>query len=481
MIPPLSLEIFVVCLGIFLLMLEAFSPTLPKRILAWTGMFGVLTALAATFFLDQAPAALSATGLYLDDSLGLFFKRFMLLSTALTLLLAVDYAPAYRRNIPAARNDEGLGEYFVLPLFACAGLMWLSSAADFIMIFVALELVTVTFYVLVASMRKSQPALEAGVKYLILGALSTGFLVYGIAWIFGTTGETSLDAIAGILPQLAPEGRLPLLFGFALILVALGFKIAAFPFQFWIPDVYQGSPTPTMAFLSVASKAAGFVVLIRVVQTFLVSPVAQGPILLALSVLAGATLLFGNLAAMPQTNFKRLLAYSSIAHAGYLLLGMASVASGSAGAAIAFYLFAYLLMTFSAFLILVLVAGETGAEEISDFNGLVRRSPLLAFHLLIAMLSLAGVPFTVGFIGKFLIFESALRAGLYLLIGIGVVAVASGFYYYLKVVRAAYWQSAPEDAPLIEVPALTRLALLLLSAAILIFGVFPQPILALLQ
>lgn len=481
MIPPLTLEIFVVCLGIFLLMLDAFSPTLPKRVIAWTGILGLLVVFFASFYVARAPAVLSATGLYTDDPLGMFFKRLMPLSAALTLLLAMDYAPAYLRYLPTSRNSEGLSEYLILPLFACAGLMWLCTAADFIMIFVALELVTITFFVLVASMRMNKPALEAGVKYLILGALSTGFLVYGITWIFGMTGRTSLDAIASVLPALAPASRLPLLFGFGLVLVALGFKTGAFPFQFWIPDVYQGAPTPTMAYLSVASKSAGVVVLIRVVQAFLESPTAREPVLLSLTVLAGMTLLFGNLAAMPQTNFKRLLAYSSIAHAGYLLLGVASVSSGSAGTAVSFYLFGYLLMTFSAFFALVLVAGASGADEISDFNGLSRRSPLLAFHLTIAMLSLAGLPFTVGFLGKYLIFESAVRAGLYVLVGIGVITVASGFYYYLKVVRAAYWQSAPEAAPAIILPLPTRITLLLLSAATLIFGVFPQPILALLR
>jgi NADH-quinone oxidoreductase subunit N len=330
-------------------------------------------------------------------------------------------------------------------------------------------------------MRKHKGALEAGVKYLILGALSTGFLVYGITWIFGMTGQTSLDGIAEILPDLDPSGTTPLLFGLGLVLVAIGFKIAAVPFQFWVPDVYQGAPTPTSAYLSVASKAAGFVVLIRVVQPFLEVPALRDKILPVLAILAGATLLYGNLAALPQTNFKRLLAYSSIAHAGYLLLGVASVTSGNAGPAVGFYLAGYLIMTFSAFLVLILVAGETGADEISDFNGLSKRSPFLAFTLMLAALSLAGLPFTVGFLGKFLIFESAIRSGLYLLSGIGVIAVASGFYYYFKVIRAAYWQPAPEGAPEIVVPAATRLVLILLAGATIGLGIFPEPILALLR
>lgn len=481
MIPPISLEFFVVCLGIFLLMVDAFSPKLPKRIIGHLAIFGLLLAFVASFFLSQGSIGLMASGFYVVDGFGLFFKRFMLTATALTVLAAIDYAPYYKRYLPASKNEEGLGEYLILPLFTCAGLMWLATAADFIMIFVALELVTIAFYIQVASMRKHKAGLEAGVKYLILGALSTGFLVYGITWIFGMTGQTSLAGIAQILPQLAPEGRTPLLFGLALVMVALGFKVAAFPFQFWVPDVYQGAPTPTTAFLSVASKAAGFVVLIRVVQPFMEVPELRDKVILAVSVLAGATLLYGNLAAMPQTNFKRLLAYSSIAHAGYLLLGVASISSGNAGAAISFYLAGYLIMTFSAFLVLILVGGQSGADEIADLNGLSKRSPFLAFALLLSLVSLAGIPFTVGFMGKFLIFESALRSGLYVLVGIGVVAVACGFYYYFKAIRAAYWQPAVETLPEIHVPIATRLVITILSASIIGFGIFPQPILNLLN
>lgn len=481
MIPTLYLEFFVVCLGIFLMMFDAFSPGAPKKLIGWVAIGGLLIALAASFFLAPHPVALTASGFYVADGFGMFFKRFMIVATALTILAAMDYAPFYRRYLPPSKNEEGVAEFYTLPLFACAGLMWLSTAADFVMIFVALELVTITFYVLVASMRKHKASLEAGVKYLILGALSTGFLVYGITWIFGMTGNTSLAGIAAIMPDLAPESRLPLLFGFALVVVALGFKVAAFPFQFWVPDVYQGAPTPATAFLSTASKAAGFVVLIRVVDPFLIVPEIREKVLLAMAVLAGATLLYGNLAAMPQTNFKRLLAYSSIAHAGYLLLGVASVTSGTAGTAISYYLAGYLFMTFAAFLVLIIVAGTAGAEEISDFNGLAQRSPFLAFSLTLAVLSLAGLPFTVGFMGKFLIFESVLRSGLFVLAGIGVISVASGFYYYLKVVRAAYWQPAAEGTSPIETPSATKLILGLLGVAMVVLGIFPQLVLNLLN
>lgn len=477
-LPPIALEIYVVCLGIFLLMLDAFTQG-NKRLIGRLAVSGLLVVLALTFFLQPDPGSFG--GFYLADPLAIFFKRFILLATILTIVLAMDYSAVYQRFIPAATPGAGLGEFYTLPVFACAGLMWMVSAADFIMIFVSLELVTISFYILVASMRKNTGSLEAGVKYLILGALSTGFLVYGITWVTGLLGETSLGAISNTLPHVQPGYQPAVLFGLGLILVALGFKVAAVPFQFWVADVYQGAPTPITAYLSVASKAAGFVVLLRVVQPFLLVPAMEAKVIGIFTILAALTLIFGNLAAMPQNNFKRLLAYSSVAHAGYLLVGVASVRSDTAGPAIAYYLAGYLLMTFLAFLVLQHVSQASGGDRISDFNGLGRRSPVLALGLLIAMVSLAGLPFTVGFMGKFFIFEAAVKSHQFLLVFLGAITVACGFYYYLKVVQAMYWKAPLEDAAPIAVPASTRLLIAVLAAAIFFFGIFPQTILTMLK
>jgi len=479
MIPSLALEICVVCIGIFLLMADAFLVKQDKRSLAVGAIVGLAGVLVLSFFLKPGSAEMDFSGFYVNDALALFFKRFALLSTILTLVAAMDYSPVVERFIPSATPKAGLGEFFVLPVFTCAGLMWMASSGDFIMIFCALELVTISFYVQVAYMRGSNASLEAGTKYLILGALSTGFLVYGITWIFGMTGQTTLFRIRDFLGLMPIENQTALLFGLGLVLVAIGFKVAAVPFQFWVPDVYQGAPTPVTAHLSVASKAAGFVILMRVLEPFLEIPAVQAKLLTAMVVLAAATLIYGNLAAMPQTNLKRLLAYSSIAHAGYLLVGIANVTSPLAGRAVVFYLFGYLLMTYLAFLVLIPVAKAAGGEEISNFNGLGRRSPGLAFAMLVAMASLAGLPFTVGFLGKFLIFEAAMSQHSYLLVGVGVITVACGFYYYFKVVRAMYWLPPSDDSASIEVQPLSRLAIGCLSAAIFVFGVFPQPILKL--
>lgn len=477
-LPPIALEIYVVCLGIFLLMLDAFSAA-PKKFIGRFAIFGLLAILALTFFVH--PEAVAADRFYLADPLAMFFKRFLLLATILTIALALDYSAVYLRFVPSATPQAGLGEFFALPVFACAGLMWMVSANDFIMIFVSLELVTISFYILVASMRKNNACLEAGVKYLILGALSTGFIVYGITWVSGLLNTTSLTVIGATLPNVFVQYHPAILFGFGLILVALGFKVAAVPFQFWVADVYQGAPTPITAYLSVASKAAGFVVLLRVVQPFLLVPALETKVIGILTILAALTLLFGNLAALPQNNLKRLLAYSSVAHAGYLLTGVASVRSDEAGRAIVFYLAGYLLMTFLAFLVLQHVAQASGGDRISDFNGLGRRSPVLARGMLVAMISLAGLPFTVGFLGKFFIFQAAMQSQQYLLVFLGAITVACGFYYYLKVVQAMYWKPALEDAAPIEVPGSTRFLIAILCIAIFVLGVFPQPVLAMLK
>ena len=477
MIPAPALEIAVLVGGLILLLAEAFAGKTDRRGFAIAAILGLAAVLVASFFLAPAPPAALAGfwSFYTADPLAIFFKRFALVTTILVLIMAIDYAPSIRLGVPAANPQAGLGEFFIIPIFTCAGLMWMASAVDFVMIFVSLELVTISFYVLVSFTRRNPTTLEAGVKYLILSALSTGFLVYGITWIFGVTGETNLARIGAVLAA-QDFDKIPLLFGIALVLVALGFKIAAVPFQIWVPDVYQGAPTPVTAFLSVGSKAAGFVVLLRVLAPFSILP-QVGRLLV---VVAALTLIYGNFAALPQTNLKRLLGYSSIAHAGYLLIGVVTFA----GAAVAYYLVGYLLMTLLCFAVLIVVgnsetssrADGSAGEQIEDYAGLARRSPFLAFAMLIGMMSLAGVPFTAGFLGKFFIFDAAIRQHQIMLAAIGVITVGCGFYYYLKVVRAMYWLEPKNPEPL-PISPLSRLTMTLLIAAIFVLGVYPQPIL----
>jgi NADH-quinone oxidoreductase subunit N len=463
-----TLEIEVLVLGLFVLMIEAFLDKIDKRTLAFTAIFGLGAVLVASFLLTPA-TDIAATGFwsfYTADPLAIFFKRFALVATIVVLVMMIDYAPIVRESIHGTTHQSGLGEFFTLPIFTCAGLMWMASAIDFVMIFVSLELVTISFYVLVSFTRRNPATLEAGVKYLILSALSTGFLVYGITWIFGVTGETNLARITQALADPGIETG-PALFGMVLVLIALGFKIAAVPFQMWVPDVYQGAPTPVTAFLSVGSKAAGFVVLLRVLQPFFMLPQIER----LLTAIALLTLIYGNLAALPQNNLKRLLAYSSIAHAGYLLIGVVSLA----GEAVSFYLVAYLLMTLLSFAVLIVVANPTG-ENIEDFNGQAKRSPFLALAMLIAMASLAGVPFTAGFLGKFFIFDAALRHHQTALVIAGVITVACGFYYYLKIVRAMYWEDSPNETA-VPLSGLSRLTMSAMIAGIIFLGIYPQPVL----
>ena len=479
---PYLLEAVVVVLGLVLLMLEAFLPKADKRLVAYIALIGLTAVLVACFNMS-APANLdhSFWSFYAVDDLAFFYKHLAILATMLVIVMAIEYTPVLEEYISQETKQGGVGEFFCLPVFVCAGLMWMASAQEFITIFVALETVTISFYVLVAFMRRNVGSLEAGVKYLILGALSTGVFVYGLTWVFGLTGETHLDRVGTALNTLEGSDK-AVLFAFTLVLVGLAFKVAAVPFHVWVPDVYQGAPTPVTAYLSVGSKAAGFIVASRILEPFLQMDRLQGAFITILLVITAATILFGNLAAIPQTNFKRLLAYSSISHAGFLLLALSCTPDKfelSPQSVVAFYLATYLFMTMLCFLVLTVIRRNTQSDDIKAFQGLHKRSPFLAFGLLIGVVSLAGVPLTAGFFGKFFVFTLAIDSGQWFLLGLAVFGAATGFYYYLKVARAMYWDE-PTTQGTIEVSNLARLTILALIIATIFFGVYPRPILALL-
>jgi NADH-quinone oxidoreductase subunit N len=490
--PAYYLEALTVTLGLLLLLAEAFECPKSKAVLGISAAIGlgiilVLTtqAIGPDAKPDAAWAKWPLWNFYQFDSLARFYKIFALVTTIFVLLLSVDYRKILARFTDHPGSEKGTGEYFCLPVFACAGMMWLASAKDLAGAFVALELITVTFYILVAYMRRNVGSLEAGVKYLILGALSTGFLVYGIAWVYGSTGTMMCLASRSFIMSHMISNPTGLLFGIALVMVGLGFKIGAVPMQVWIPDVYQGAPTPTTAFLSVGSKAAGFILMIRFLEPFLASEITRGPVLKLLIILSIATLLFGNLAAIPQTNFKRLLAYSSIAHAGFLLLALAAGAPETAESlgsvkVVSFYLATYLIMTLGVFFVLAQVRIQRDGENITDFNGLAKTNPLLALSLTVLLAALAGVPFTAGFIGKFFVFSLAVKAGLWAGVGVAFIAAAAGFYYYLNVVRAMWWVNPGQKAE-VNLPAISKVCVALLTIATLVFGFWPQPILTLLK
>ncbi len=473
-----TIEIILAIAGVLLLAVDAFAPNLNRKTvpLIAIGLVGfALIALLGFSKGEPVPAWLAQS--YAVDSLAIFYKAFALVTTLIVLVIALESDRITAHFTSSESIHTRIGEFYVLPLFICAGMMWMASAKDLLSVFVPLELVTVSFYVLVAFTRRSAASLEAGVKYLILGALSTGILVYGIAWLYGATGTLSFEGIAAAATK-SNTNTSALLFGAALLLAGLGFKVGAAPFQIWIPDVYQGAPTPVTAFLSVGSKAAGFAVLTRAVIAFAGHGSAIAPqIQTALLVAAALTILLGSLPAIFQTNVKRLFAYSSITHAGFILLALACGGSAKFGMSSAglvqFYLATYLPMTLLGFLILSVLRSQGVGEELKDLNGLAKRHPGMAFAMTIALASMAGLPLTAGFMGKMFVFLAAVEHGYYNVVGIAVAGAAAGFYYYFRPILAMY-SSGDSDASKLTWSPLARVTAILLIIGVVVLGVYPK-------
>ncbi len=482
--PAYFIEILVLVLGFLMLGLESFSNTRSRSNVANLGIIGLSVAFLFLFVVDRTEA--SFWNIYHYDNLAAFYKGLIILSTLLVIVMGRNFSPVLKRYTSDCNEASGIGEYYCIPIFVCCGLMWMASSKDLITIFVSLELATIGFYVLVSFMRRNVGSLEAGVKYLILGALSTGFFVYGIAWLYGSTGSFELDEIKKIIESGSVE-KAPIIFAIALIVVGLAFKIAAVPFHIWVPDVYQGTSMPITAYLSVASKAAGFIVLIRVMDTFMYSQVTAGPCVLLVSVLAALTLIIGNFSAINQTNLKRLLAYSSIAHAGFLIMAIpamdkniaSTILGPSAVESISFYLAGYLLMSMLCFLIMTIIRVSSDSENIDSLNGLASRSPFLAFSMTVGIASLAGVPLTVGFLGKFMVFnvaiQHAMSTGYWFVVVFAVLGATAGFYYYFKVIKSIYF-NAPQtdDSESLDLNSLSKFIIMSLVALVLILGLFPD-------
>jgi len=466
----ITLEICVIALGIVLMLADFFVSPERKRFLA----YGAIAALAGLLLISFSGDGICSdfgtafSGSFIEDPMALFFKRFFLAAAILVLFLAAEFSD---------RIIAGISEYYCLVVFALAGMLFAASANDFTMLFVSIELITITFYVLVSFQKNRLVSLEAAVKYLILGALSSAFLVFGIALIWGTTGKLNFNDLALVSGQFL-QNKL-FLVGVLFVLVGLGFKIAAFPFQIWAPDVYQGAPTPTTAFLAVGSKAAGFVLLLRVLFVALPAVTKQWATLLM--VIAAITILYGNLCALPQRNLKRLLGYSSIAHAGYLLLGVAAL-SASGQAAILYYLAGYLFTVLAALTVVALVMRHLTQEDISSLAGLHQRSPVLATTMTLSMVSLAGIPPLAGFFGKFLLLKAVVEQGAtnsayYWLAGIAVVGVVISMYYYFGVIRAIYWSKETPDLSPIQLSGAAKFSLAICVAGIFWLGIFPNTVL----
>ncbi len=402
-------------------------------------------------------------GMYRLDLLALFFKGIFTAATVGVILMTREMD----RSIP-----RGHGEFYLLILSAAFGMFLAASAASFVMLFVALELISITFYVLTAYLQNNLNSLEAGMKYLVLGSLASGLLLYGTAFIYGSTGSMQFSAIEGMMSS-AQSLSPALLFGLLLVIAGLLFKAAAVPFHLWVPDVYQGAPTPVTAFLSVGSKSAGFLVIFRIVQQLFIGQNAQWAPLMVW--VAGLTILYGNLGAIPQRNIKRLLGYSSIGHAGYLLIGIAT-ASRIGSTAVNFYLASYLFTNMAVFLVIAAFSRRVESDEIKAYAGLSKRSPFLAAVMFIGLLSLAGVPPLAGFFGKFLLLLGAVTEGYLVLALIGAGAVVVSLYYYLQIVYTMYAKE-PQDPSPIPVSLPIRLALWVCLAAMLGLGIWQAPLL----
>ena len=418
-------------------------------------------------------------GMFVVDAFSIFFKVVFLLAAMLTILVSSRYLDLERANV---------GEYYSLILFAVVGMMFMASAGDLVTIFVSIETMALAFYVLVGFLKANRKSNEAALKYFLLGGFSTGIFLYGLSLVYGTTSTTSLALIGFSRAKMAlasPEAPIFIL-GVILVTVGLGFKIAAVPFHMWAPDAYEGAPTPVTAFLSTGSKAAAFVVLARLFAMSFLSLGDRWATLLA--ILAVASMTLGNVAAILQDNMKRMLAYSSIAHAGYVLLGL--IAMGLKGSvetreygltAVLLYLLIYTFVNIGAFtLVIALKREQVAGDRVADFAGLSRRAPWAAFAMLVFMLSLAGIPATAGFIGKWFLFGAAIKAGYAWLAVVAVINSAVSLYYYVRVVVNMYIR-APEDAERFAPSWGQRAALLACIVFTLLFGIYPQPIIAFAQ
>jgi NADH-quinone oxidoreductase subunit N len=463
----LSHEWLIIALALTVLLADLWLAPAARKNLGYLAALGVTGVLIFSFVsLGTGPqeTQFAFSRMYALDPLALFFKRFFLLSTIIVLLMSVEFADLL---------EVGIGEYYALILFALAGMLFAASANHFALLFVSLELITVTFYVLTSFQRARLTSLEAGVKYLVIGALSTSFTVFGIALVYGISRQLDFGQLAAVAGKFS--GNKIFLLGLLLVMVGLGFKIAAFPFQIWAPDVYQGAPSPTTAFLAVGSKAAGFVLLLRVLFLAVPDVTAQwSKLLISISAI---TILYGNLCALPQRNLKRLLGYSSIAHAGYMLLGVAAL-SAAGQSAVLYYLSGYLFTVLGAFTVICLVMTQVEGEDITALAGLNQRAPLLAITMTLAMVSLAGIPPLAGFFGKFLLFKAAIARGAtepayYWLVAVAIAGVIISLYYYFGVVRAIFWG---KEATLTPIPTSTPIQISLYGcvAGMLILGLFPN-------
>ncbi|HUT74945.1 MAG TPA: NADH-quinone oxidoreductase subunit N [Armatimonadota bacterium] len=473
---PINLSLLVpeiATLGLALAVLGAHLawPRLGGRRLGVGAAIGAAIILAVTFA-RRGVIGETMGGLYLADHYAVFFRFIFLLAVVLVSLTSADFVE---------REVRRPGEYYALLLFSATGFMLMAGAGDLLTLYLGLELGTISLYPLAGYLKRQQRSGEAGLKFMLVGAVSSATLLYGISLVYGAAGTTVFAGLReGLMQTATPLARgfvIPapaLALGIAFIIAGFSFKLVAVPFHMWAPDVYHGAPTPITAYLSVASKCAGFAVVGRVLLGPLLPAAPQWALVLA--GLSFASMFYGNVVAIPQTNIKRMLAYSGIAQAGYLLVGFAAASPFGAASAL-FYLLQYTFANIGAFTVVTVVAQATGREDIAGYSGLSRRSPALGFALLLLLLSLGGIPPLAGFWAKLYVFAAGIEQGLWWLVTLGVLTTVMSLYYYLMVIKHAYIFDPVEASP-IPIPRPAALVLLICVVAVLVLA-YPRPVLGL--
>lgn len=467
----MSIELIVVATAILLLGLEAFGLR-SRKLMTLVGALGLLGAAVSGLSIWDSHLTLFNGSYYIDNT-ALYIKELMLLITFMALLVSYDYSP--RSDGSSSESPRHPGEFYALMMFVCVGMLFMASAGDLVTIFIALETTSMPLYVLAASLQYNQRSAEAGLKFFLLGALASAFYLFGASLLIGSLGTVYLGEFPAALAKTTGVSHAVFL-GMLCVMAAFAFKIAAAPFHMWAPDVYQGAPTPVTAFLSTGPKVAGVAVLMRLLMggLYVMRPEMSLRVdwVLVVSVLALLSMTVGNLVAMHQSNIKRMMAYSGIAHMGYILVGLAA-ASPRGVSAILFYLFIYTLTNLGAWGVVIVYGRAVGSEEIKDFAGMSRRAPGLAALLLLAFLSLAGLPPLGGFIGKFYLFAAAWQSSLPWLVAVGIVNSVASLYYYLGVLKVVYFEPASSEEP-IPLSSAFQVAYCISLLAIVAVGLVPQ-------
>ena len=475
----MNLELFApeLTLGAFAIIVILLDPFIQRKgLLAVISLVGLVVSGGFSVVLWGDSTQAMFNNMLVVDNFALFFKLLFLGIAALVILSSVDYVSKFARF---------QGEYYALVLLSTIGMMLMAATTELISIYMALELTGISFYILVGFL-KDHKSNEASLKFLLLGAVASAILLYGMALVFGFTGETQLGEIARVIQTMSLTGVLAspgLILGIVLLIAGFGFKIAAVPFHMWAPDVYEGAPTPITAYL-VAEEAAGFAIILRVFYSLFALPhwlsLEWG---LIFAVLAAIGMTLGNVVAIPQTNIKRMLGYSSIAHAGYLMVGLATMGFSSAAdilgqSSLLFFLGSYALTNLGAFIAIIAISNKLDSDRIDDYSGMGKRAPLLALGLTLCLVSLVGLPPTAGFMAKFYIFSGAVQHGLLWLVVIAVINSVVSAYYYLHVVKVM-WLGKPVSQEKVPSSGALRVALSLACLGVLLLGIIPAPIMRL--